>query len=124
MSDDVAQRLQTRINQLSRENKPSELDLRQLQLDLWAYRDLAVAAEAAVSNLEWRLLQYDHHSKGLEKELSALRTKSARLEKLLRESQEEKTSIMRSWTFRLGRCVMSILWPIRKLSGIIRKESR
>jgi hypothetical protein len=118
MEDERWATTQSLIDQ-ARIEAPAELHDRlvNLQLELWALRDLAIAGEAATANLEWRLVQYDHHAKGLENLVTELRKQISRKDARLVESEKRVNEILNSWTYRLGRFLMKLAWPLR----VIRK---
>jgi len=115
MKDDIHRRLQSTVSQLGTREGEQDPSIRQLQLDLWAYRDQQIAANAAVANLEWRLIQFDNHAKGLESELARVRLELSNTKKVLAAKSAEAAEVRLSWTFRIGRAVMVALWPVRFL---------
>lgn len=114
MTDEIHRQLQTDLIQLKPILAEAQLArIEQLQLDLWAYRDQQIAAQASVANLEWRLIQFDKHAKGLEAELKRVRRDLVVARKQLAKTQAEVALVRGSTTFRLGRVVMFALWPLR-----------
>lgn len=114
MTDKVHRQLQTDLLQAASAASGEELArIDQLQLDLWAYRDQQIAAQASVANLEWRLIQFDRHAKGLESELDRVRQELNSARKQLARAQTEVAQVRGSWTFRIGRIVIFVLRPLR-----------
>lgn len=69
-----------------------------VSLEILGYRDLIIGQKVTIANLEWRLEE---------------------CERKLRVVTRHRDDMQRSATWRLGRLIVGLLWPVRKLRAVL-----
>lgn len=75
----------------------------ELQLEILGQRDTILGQKVTIANLEWRLLEAERQS---------------------RRTARERDAMASSATWRIGRLVMTLLWPLRKVRSVLRRRSQ
>lgn len=74
-----------------------------VQLEILGYRDTIIGQKVTIANLEWRLEE---------------------TERRLRNVTRERDAMARSVTWKVGRLLMVVLWPVRRLRSILQPAGR
>lgn len=81
-------------------SRPSRAEIDpETRLEILGYRDVIMGQKVTIANLEWRLMEAHGKVVRLTKERDAMRA---------------------SATWRIGRLVMLVLWPVRKVRSLWR----
>lgn len=79
--------------------KSTTAPVEEMQLEILGYRDLVIGQKVTIANLEWRLEE---------------------CQRKLRVVTRHRDEMKRSATWRIGRLVVTLLWPVRKIRSILR----